>query len=244
MRLAVLADTHGNRWALEAVLEDLDRGQAPDMVLDLGDLFYGPLDPAGTAELLLARRFPTVRGNQDRIILDPSPEEAGSDTWHFVRESLPEEAFDWLKSLPSTLTPAPGVLACHGTPQHDDQYLLEIVTPTGAQRRPVADVAADLPSGHRLVLCGHSHEPKAVAVGTTLVLNPGSVGLPAYRDELPYPHSMMAGSPHARYALVELDDDGIRFEHRAVPYDVNSAVVAALTRGAKGWAACLATGLT
>jgi hypothetical protein len=54
---------------------------------------------------------------------------------------------------------------------------------------------------------------------------------------------MMSGSPHARYAWIELTDDGIRFEHRAVPYDVDSAVAAARGRGCEDWATCLATGL-
>ena len=36
MRLAVLADIHGNIYALEAVLADLKR-QAPDVVVVLGD---------------------------------------------------------------------------------------------------------------------------------------------------------------------------------------------------------------
>jgi hypothetical protein len=39
-----------------------------------------------------------------------------------------------------------------------------------------------------------------------LVLNPGSVGWPAYNDDdHPYPHVMEAGTPHARYAVA---DDG------------------------------------
>ena len=46
-RIAVLSDIHGNRWALEAVLEDIERNPV-DAVLNLGDVLYGPLDPGGT----------------------------------------------------------------------------------------------------------------------------------------------------------------------------------------------------
>jgi hypothetical protein len=45
--LAVLADIHGNRWALEAVLADI-RGRGIRAMVNLGDSLYGPLDPAGT----------------------------------------------------------------------------------------------------------------------------------------------------------------------------------------------------
>jgi len=62
MRVAVLADAHGNLLALEAVLADL-RGQAPDLVVNLGDLFTGPFDPMGSADAQIALGCPTLAGN-------------------------------------------------------------------------------------------------------------------------------------------------------------------------------------
>lgn len=49
MRLAVLADIHGNADALEAVRADLAR-QSPDLVVNLGDCLSGPLEVERTAE--------------------------------------------------------------------------------------------------------------------------------------------------------------------------------------------------
>jgi predicted phosphodiesterase len=49
--VAVLSDIHGNRWALEAVLDDISRRGIRDMV-NLGDSLYGPLDPGGTAQIV------------------------------------------------------------------------------------------------------------------------------------------------------------------------------------------------
>lgn len=69
MRLAVLADVHGNLGALEAVLADLAR-HAPDAVVNLGDCVSGPLAAAATADLLMDRGFVTVRGNHDRQLFD------------------------------------------------------------------------------------------------------------------------------------------------------------------------------
>src|SRR5262245_48583803 len=62
MRIALLSDIHGNRWALEAVLEHAGR-QRVDETWNLGDILSGPLDVAGTADLLMALDLPTVRGN-------------------------------------------------------------------------------------------------------------------------------------------------------------------------------------
>ncbi|HEY8611153.1 MAG TPA: metallophosphoesterase family protein, partial [Roseomonas sp.] len=75
----------------------------------------------------------------------------------------------------------------------------------------------------RLVLCGHTHTPRAVTAGGVLVVNPGSVGLPAYRDAEPVPHVMEAGSPHARYALAMRTELGWSAELRAVAYDWDAA---------------------
>src|SRR5580704_2585576 len=73
MRIAVIADVHGNLFALEAVLNDL-RQHSPDVTVDLGDCVSGPLRPFETAELLMSRQFLTVRGNHDRIVTGPRAE--------------------------------------------------------------------------------------------------------------------------------------------------------------------------
>ena len=53
--LAIIADIHGNREALEAVLQDIDR-RGIRHIVNLGDHLTDPLDPAGTADLLIARK--------------------------------------------------------------------------------------------------------------------------------------------------------------------------------------------
>ena len=55
-----------------------------------------------------------------------------------------------------------------------------------------------------VMLCGHTHIPRVVQLPAgALVVNPGSVGLPAYDDVFPEYHVVETGSPHARYALLE-----------------------------------------
>ncbi len=74
MRLAVLADIHGNVLALEAVLADIARRGGADGIVDHGDCVSGPLWPRETLERLDALGALTVRGNHDRQVatLDPS----------------------------------------------------------------------------------------------------------------------------------------------------------------------------
>ena len=121
MRIAVLSDIHGNRWALEAVLDDV-RSRGIGHLVNLGDSLYGPLDPADTADVLLQLNIPTVRGNEDRMIL-PSPDESpGSPTLDYVRGQLEEKHLQWLQSLELTTIAFAELFLCHGTPQRDDEY--------------------------------------------------------------------------------------------------------------------------
>lgn len=69
MRIAVLADAHGNLLALEAVLTDLGT-QKPDLVVNLGDLTSGPFDPAGSADAQIALGCATLAGNHERNLLE------------------------------------------------------------------------------------------------------------------------------------------------------------------------------
>jgi diadenosine tetraphosphatase ApaH/serine/threonine PP2A family protein phosphatase len=94
-----------------------------------------------------------------------------------------------------------------------------------------------------LLLCGHSHLPRVVALPDgRLIVNPGSVGLPAYDDDHPYPHRVENGSPHARYAICERGGDGWRIDLRAVPYDFRAAAQLAGENGAPDWARWLSSG--
>jgi len=69
MRVAALADIHGNLPALEAVLAEVDR-EKPDLVVFCGDVASGPM-PSETIDLLRTikgARF--VRGNADRGLIE------------------------------------------------------------------------------------------------------------------------------------------------------------------------------
>jgi predicted phosphodiesterase len=242
--LAAVADIHGNRWALEAVLADA-RLRGAERLLNLGDVLYGPLDPGGTAELLTSLGFPstTVLGNEDRVLLEPGCCSSPSDTLRYSLDSLPAAALQWLGGVPKTAQVGRALLV-HGTPDADDEYLLEAVDAQGVRPRRPEEVGGML-SGidATLVLCGHSHLARCVQVpGGPLVVNPGSVGLPAYSDALPFPHAMEAGSPLSRYALLEPAGDDWRVDFVAVPYDSEAAAEHAEGNDRPDWARALRTG--
>jgi predicted phosphodiesterase len=238
---AVVSDIHGNRWALEEVLKNINN-RGIKHVVNLGDCLYGPLDPAGTAGILLSLGWPTVRGNEDRIVEDPGDP---SSTLLFVRDQLDRKHRAWLADMPQTAVPYEGVYLCHGTPGKDDEYLLRDVTAAGAMERSPEGVSVLLQSvAEPLVLCGHDHQPGRRRMdGGQLVVNPGSVGLQAYTDDTPWPHAMQTGTPEARYAILSRDRQGWQVEDIDVTYDWNSAATAAVKNGRDDWAVWLRTGL-
>jgi len=242
MTLAVIADIHGNLPALEAVLADITR-RGVTRIVDLGDCASGPLWPRETCEVLMARGYPTVRGNHDRWVATLAPSDMyPSDRYTF--NELNEQQRRWLRDLPATLRLDPDILAVHGRADDDNCYLLEEIE-QGRLVRAAADAIAQRLGGTdaALVLCGHSHQQHMVRVPDgPIVLNPGSVGLPAYRDPTGTPHVSEVGSPHARYALVSRDNGAMTIELVALEYDHASAAKRAAANGSPGWAHAIATG--
>src|ERR1043166_4788130 len=242
MTLAVIADIHGNLPALEAVLADIER-RGVTRIVDLGDCVAGPLWPRETCEVLMARGFPTVRGNHDRWVATLAPADMGlSDRYTY--SALDEAQRRWFGDLPATLRLDRDILAVHGCAHDDNRYLLEDIEQGRLVRAPNEAIAQRLGrTDAALVLCGHSHQQHMVRVQDgPVILNPGSVGLPAYRDPTGVAHVSEVGSPHARYALVSRDNGAMTIELVALDYDHASAAKRAAANGSPGWAHALATG--
>jgi len=243
MRIAILADIHGNLAALDAVLADIATRRI-DITVNLGDVVSGPLWPAETADRLTPLRFPTISGNHERQLLTLPPEKMGeSDT--FAARSITPQHRAWLATFPSTLVPAPDVFLCHGVPANDNDYLVETIDENGFRPATPAEVAERAaPRTETLIFCGHSHIPRSVSLADgRIVVNPGSVGLQAYSAAWPYPHIVQTGSPHARYAIAERTPQGWTIQFLQVSYDWESAARRAESNGRPDWAHSLRSGL-
>jgi predicted phosphodiesterase len=241
MRIAVLADVHGNIDALHAVITDLKQ-QSPDLTVNLGDCLSGPLWPAETADLLMDLGWPTVRGNHDRWLTAP-PDPVGP--WE--ADTLPQLTsahHAWLAALPATLTLGEAFL-CHATPRSDTTYWLHELRPDGSFAETPTDRIAGQAEGiaQSLLLCGHTHIARAVGLDDgRLAVNPGSVGCPGFEDDRPVYHRAEAGLPHAAYAVLDQTPDGWAVAFRRIPYDTRRAVSRAAARGRPDWTSVLATG--
>lgn len=244
LRFAVLSDIHGNLWALTAVLEDAGR-RGIDRFVNLGDVLYSPLKPLETYQLLNTIDAITIQGNQDRDIYEADHARiAYNPTLAYVVAELGDEPIEWLRSLPKTATVDEDVFACHGTPDSDLVYLLDDVSDGFSRVRDEREIVSLLGRiDSPLILCGHTHIARVVRLSSgQLVVNPGSVGLPAYDDEAPNYHRMQNYSPLASYAIIENRQGDWLVEHLKVPYDFHSAAEKARRQGREDWACWIESG--
>ena len=236
MRIAVVSDIHGNLPALMAVVTDFTRRDV-DQVVNLGDSVSGPLLPKETAQYLTAQDWVHLAGNHERQVLSLNANSGPSD--QYAHSQLSNDEFAWMASLPYARPWNDDVFLCHGTPTSDITYLLQTAdkaaTPAEIEKR-LGTVSASL------VLCGHSHVPRSVRCKGTLIVNPGSVGQPAFDDDLPYHHVVETGSPDARYAIVEKRDGHWVAELISVPYAHQQMADLARLRHRPDWECALLTG--
>lgn len=243
MRFAAIADIHGNHLALQAVLSDI-RAQGISDIVDLGDMVSGPLDARPTIDILMELDAIHLLGNHDRYLIDRPHEKMGP--WErMTYTQLEPRHLDWLRTLPANSVYRDEVFLCHAAPADDETYWLETVLPSGEVCMSALDAIEAKAAGvtQRLILCAHTHTARAVRLRDgRLIVNPGSVGSPGYRAGKPYPHVVEAGSPDARYAILEQVDSGWDVTFRHIPYD--HAAMAALARqhGQAELASALATG--
>jgi predicted phosphodiesterase len=176
----------------------------------------------------MARDDLTIRGNHDRWVSGLDPARMGaSDRYAFAQ--LNQDHRSWLAALPTSADANHGILACHGTPTNDNQYLVEEALEgrlVRAKPKAIRDRLGDVQA--RVVLCGHSHQQHFIQMpdGPT-ILNPGSVGCPSYDDPGNDPHVSEAGSPHARYAVLDINDKQVSADMIAIMYDWKAAAARA-----------------
>jgi predicted phosphodiesterase len=244
-RLGVIADIHGNALALEAVLRDAER-RGVRRFANLGDSLYGPLEPMRTYRILQRTNvIASVSGNQDRLIFEAADDDLRTNqTLAFVTSSLGGEPISWLRTLAPTAVVEGKVFLCHGTPTNDTIYFLEDVSsghPVVRVEHAIVELLGIVPEP--VVLCGHTHIARVVQLSSgQLIVNPGSVGVPAYDDSSPVKHRMEAYSPHASYAVLEESSSGwdVSFHKVAYPWDEAAEQARHLNR--EDWARGIATG--
>ncbi|APW97044.1 YfcE family phosphodiesterase [Halobiforma lacisalsi AJ5] len=198
MKVGLISDVHGNRVALEAVLEDMP---PVDELVCAGDVVgYNPW-PAACVDELRERAVPTVMGNHDAAVAAETPfrfngmARAGVE---YAETQLSADQLRWLAELPTERVEFDGRLkVVHGHPDDPDRYTRYTYPEEFSPR---------LLDEEDVLVLGHTHVQGVERYTEGIVVNPGSVGQP--RD----------GDPRAGYAVVDLE--AMTVETHRVEYDV------------------------
>jgi diadenosine tetraphosphatase ApaH/serine/threonine PP2A family protein phosphatase len=234
MRALVISDIHGNVHALDAVIA---AAPAHDVVWNLGDAVGYGARPNEVVDRLRSLVAMHVRGNHDRVccgLTTPqgfNPVAAAAAIW--TKETLTDDNREWVRAMPKgPVSVADNVLCAHGSPLHEDHYIVSMRDAWAPLQRMESGVT----------LFGHTHvqgnfslltsdweeerpryDDREYAVskrieltkGTRHLINPGSIGQPRDNDW------------RAAFAIYEHDaDDRVSVTFHRIPYDVAAAQTA------------------
>jgi putative phosphoesterase len=225
MRIAIISDIHGNFGALKAALSDI-KGRKVNRIVCLGDVAATGPRPAEVIEHLRKMRCPCVIGNTDETLVRDLPSKfafAGIseedkkrlralDLW--TRNKLTQSHRRYLSTfklmLQVHLGPNQSLLCYHGSPSSNRDE----ITPTTPNEE-----LARLLEGHRASVFagGHTHFQMLRRFLSSLVINPGSVGLPFQMES----SGKMRNPSRAEYAVVRSSDGALSVELISVQYSLS-----------------------
>lgn len=234
MRIAFISDIHGNLTALQAVLADIKK-QGADQVICLGDtVSLGP-QPRQVIEALHEVNSINIQGNHDAAILEPERSAQYEITPHLIpdlhwgRERLTADDFDFIRSFkPMHEIEFPNgikLLAFHGSPLATTDIILA-TTPTETLDHYFHGHSADVFIG------GHSHIQMHRRYGKRLVVNSGSIG---NAFEFAYsPGNPPRLLPWAEYAILSQTGNNFQVDLQRVYFDIPALLAEVRASGLPG----------
>ena len=220
LRVAALADMHGNIQALNAVLEEVEREQV-DRIVVCGDVATGPFPSDTIARLMeLSDQAHFIRGNADRELVsaydsrlpfNPAEENPARFFSSWSAQQIDQSQRNFLASFEERVVlevlGLGRVLFCHGSPYSDEQ-IITMLTPEERLEKILTGVS------EKVVVCGHTHHQFDRQAAGYRVINAGSIGMP------------YEGRAGAYWALL-----GPEVNLRRTEYDFERAVEQALSAG-------------
>ena len=213
MRIAILADIHGNLPALEAVLARVE-GLKIDRLVIAGDIVVGAPDSLRCWERVQSLGCPVLRGNHERYVFDLGTPRAKPE-WstrpvgavQYAAAQLGEENRRKLAALPEIirLPDAPDLLFVHASMRGDHDLIFPYTS--DAEIEPMFAGCDE-----RWIIRGHNHYAAVRPWGRRFIVNTGAVGLP------------LDGTVKAQFVVMERRGAEWSVEHHAVPYDVQATL--------------------
>lgn len=216
MRVAVVADIHGNYHALDAVLADLAQ-QGIDQIIVNGDSVNRGPDSVKVLQRLRNVPHRQTLGNHDDLMLmalEPNGKNSwlSEPFWASVRYAATEleaagllEPFRTLANHLEFTEHGSKFIVAHGSPRHYREGLGQFLTP-----EVFSEILEEHPAD--FLIGSHTHRPFVYEWGPHTVLNSGAVGMP------------FNGDPRAQYLILEHRNGAWTWRFRRIPYDRDAAI--------------------
>lgn len=205
MKIAVISDIHGNIFALNEVLKDIEK-QNVNYTICLGDLVGYGCNPNEVVERIRNEKIPCIKGNYDASVIDKDytfirENEVNSFSLPWAVKTVTDENIDFLKELPSSITLEfndQKIQFVHGSPRKINEYLTE-------DYDKIYEVINEF--NYDVLVCAHTHIPYVRKVESKTIINDGSVGKPKN------------GTPNGTYLILNITEDSLIPEIHSVSYD-------------------------
>ncbi len=212
MRIAILADIHGNLGALEAVLAHIET-QNVDQIIVAGDVVNVMPHSKACWDTVTALGCPVLKGNHEHYLTSYGTAAAHPDwsTERFQGLAWAQGQFsaadlDAMRELPLTYQ-LPGLLVTHAAP-HDVFAGVHADTPVETLRELFRGTS------EAMIVRGHNHRWLKRRWDDRTLLTIQSCGLP------------LGGSLDAQYVILTRQAGGWRYEKQFVPYDREATLAA------------------
>ena len=210
MNIALLADIHGNSYALSEILKLLETMDIHEIIV-AGDIIGGP-DPDRAIDMIRRVKARVIAGNQEQNLVrqNGDPERYESLRWALIRtinSRISGSNVEYLTALPDAVRVeyrGQRVLVVHSTPDHTS----EVFYPDKDLERSKEIVGG---VDEEIFVCGHSHKQWDLSCNGTLGVNPGSVGFP------------IASDLKAQFSVLRIGDE-VSIDHHQIDYDRESFV--------------------
>ncbi|WP_276484801.1 metallophosphoesterase family protein [Paraflavitalea pollutisoli] len=228
MKIVLFSDIHANLPAFEKALNLIDQLQ-PDAIYCLGDLVGYHVWPNEVINEIRKRGIPTIAGNHDAKVKKLSDAQLAEPGKNYAYSLIGTDEKKYLATLPAHIrveyqlnNDLLTLLGVHGSPDSNDEYLLQ-------DKDETAFLEVFRKSNANILCFGHSHKPyhrvlTDQAEGQTRykhAINIGSIGKP--KD----------GTPNGCFAVITItentsvnDADSLQVELIHFEYDVEKAAKA------------------
>lgn len=216
MRFAFISDIHGNLYALELVLADLQRARVEQIVC-LGDVASLGPQPREVIARLKQLQIPILMGNHETYLLNPQltdkhhPWLRAAERW--CLSQLSTDDLNFLRSFQSQLSfplnPDITLLCYHGSPRSNEEFIYPTTPSETLNEIFTGQSAVVLVGGHTHVQMTRQHKGM-------LLINPGSVGMPC---EFPMPGQNQHYLRWVEYAVLEENNGRLTTTLHRLPLD-------------------------